>query len=515
MARISGAGRTRRLLMAAVMLVLVGGVTGGAAAKINSGSATKVLRYAVPASIVSAGISNPAAIPSTAGPILSIPYAPIIHNNPDGSFAPGLAVKWRFVGGKKVFEFTLRQNARFSDGTPVTAAAVVTWFNYFAKSKSIFAGLLGPKPKFSAVGKWTVRITMTIPNPSMELLLSEENVTWGFVASPKAVANPNLFTKATYGAGPYKLDYAHSVPGDHYTFVPNPYFYDKSKIRFKQIYMKAFADTASALQAQKAGQIDVQWSTDASTAPAAAAAGLQVVSAPFAVYFFQLNPNASKPLAEVRVRQAMNYALDRKAIAKALYGKYSNASSMFTITPDANPGLQNHYNYDPAKAKSLLAAAGYANGFSFSIDVAAGPSEKIAGLVAHYLDAVGVKTNVVTFSTGAAYVDAIFKFKDDSWLLAADVGVPTPIEYPSFIGPSSAFGPGSPVNAEVYKLFYSGLKSKDPSKDWKKMWSIITTDAWFLPVCTLSDMFYVSKSVGGVKMSARNPYSYPTEWFFK
>jgi peptide/nickel transport system substrate-binding protein len=509
-------GRTRRLgLTAALLVALCGGVAGGAAATSNSGTATKVLRYGVPAAIVGAGVSNPAAIPSTDGPVLSIAYAPIIHDNPDGTFSPGLATKWRFVGGHKVFEFTLRRNARFSDGAPVTAAAVVTWFNYFAKSKSIFAGLLGPKPKFRAVNKWTVRITMSIPNPSMPLLLSEENVTWGFVASPKAVANDNLFNKATYGAGPYKLDYSHTVPGDHYTFVPNPYYWDKSAIKFKQIYMKAFADPSSALQAQQAGQIDVQWSTDSSTAAAAEASGLQVVSAPFAVQFFQLNAKASKPLSDTRVRQAMNYAIDRKAIAKALYGKYAAPSSEFTITPDADPGLQNYYAYNPTKAKSLLAAAGYSNGFTFNMDVGNDPGAKLAGLVAHYLQAVGIKANVVTFPTGSAYVNAIFGFKDDSWLLAADVGVPTPVEFPSFIGKASAFGPPEPTNPQVEQLYFHGLKSSNPTKAWKKAWSIITTDAWFLPISTISDLVYVSKSVGGVKMSPADPYSYPTEWFFK
>jgi peptide/nickel transport system substrate-binding protein len=517
MASAEGGSPIRRLVAGAAIVVLVsGGIAGAAAARMGGqAAAKKVLRYGVPANIVSAGVSNPTAIPSTDGPVLSIAYAPIIHDNPDGSFSPGLAVKWRFVGGHKVFEFTLRRNARYSDGTPVTAANVVSYLNWFAKTKSIFAGLLGPKPKFRAVDKWTVRITMSVPNPSMPLLLSEENVTWGFVASPKAVANNKLFDRATYGAGPYKLDYAHTVPGDHYTFVPNPYYWDKSAIKFKQIYMKAFADASSALQAQQAGQIDVQWSTDSSTAAAAESAGLQVVSAPFAVQFFQLNAKESKPLSDARVRQAMNYAIDRKAIAKALYGKYASGSAEFTITPDADPGLQNSYAYNPTKAKSLLAAAGYSNGFSFQMDVGNSAGAKVAGLVASYLQAVGIKATVMSFPTGGAYVNAIFAFKDDSWLLAADVGVPTPIEYPSFIGSASAFGPPEPVNPEVYRLYYSGLKSSNPSKDWKKMWSIITTDAWFLPIATISDLVYVSKSVGGVKMSPANPYSYPTQWFFK
>jgi peptide/nickel transport system substrate-binding protein len=514
-ARTIGAGRFRRLLVAATAVALLTVcVTGAATAKPGSADATKrALRLGLLSSSIAAGFNDPAKIQSTFGTPLAIAYAPLIHDNPDGTFSPGLATSWRYLNGHKKFELTLRKNARFSDGTPVTAAAVVGWLKYYANSKNFASSLLGPKPKFKATGKYTVLITMTVPNPVMPLLLSEENANWGFVASPKAVANPKLFANASYGAGQYKLDYSKTTPGDHYTFVPNPYYWDKSKIRFSQIYVKAIASPASMLQALQAGQLDVAWSTDASTAPAAAKAGLQVVSAPFAVNFAQLNPNASKPLADVRVRQAMNYALDRKAIAQAMYGDYGKGSSEFTITPDADPGLQNYYDYNPTKAKQLLAAAGYPNGFEFGID--AGVSSKFGEIVAHYLDAVGIKTKVITWPTGAAWVDAIFTFKEDAWIIAADVGVPTPIEYNSFIAPGNSFAGGEPKDPEVHRLYYKGLNSKDPAPAWKEMWARIVKQAWFLPLASTSNVMLASKDVGGIAMSAKNPYSYPTEWFFK
>jgi peptide/nickel transport system substrate-binding protein len=238
------------------------------------------------------------------------------------------------------------------------------------------------------------------------------------------------------------------------------------------------------------------------------------VSAPFATLFAQLNPKGSKPLADVRVRQAMNYALDRKAIANALYGKYGKASSQFTTAPDANPGLENYYDYNPTKAKSLLAAAGYPNGFAFTLNTF--PTwEQPASLVAHYLDAVGIKTKVDNYATGAAYVEQIFKFTDDAWLLAADVGVPTPVEYGSFIGAASAFRPGNPVDPQVDRLYYPGLKSSNPTKYWKQMWARITTNAWFLPLASTSNLIYASKSLTGIEMSAKRPYAYATEWSFK
>jgi peptide/nickel transport system substrate-binding protein len=504
-----------RLLVAVAALVLVAfGATGAATAGAGGSAAKKPLRWGV--SSVGASPTNPAANNSTNGQILSLAYAPLLYIKPDGTIGPALATTFHFVKGKdlKVLELTLRHNARFSDGTQVTAPTVANWLTYFYNSKNSQSGIIGPNPKFAAVGKWTVRITVTIPSPALPRQMAQQGLNWSFVASPQAVASPELFAKATYGAGPYMLDYANTVPGDHYTYVPNPYYYDKASVKSSQIYVKVFADSTSMLQALKAGQIDAATTTDATTASAAESSGFQVVHAPFAVTFVQLNPKGAKPLADVRVRQAMNYAIDRTAIARTLFGKYGSGTSQFFSPSDANPGLENYYKYNPAKAKSLLAAAGYASGFSMTINFVPG-QDKILGLVAHYLEAVGIKVNLVQFATSAAYFDMVFKFKDDAWALAAGTGGLTPTNYGGFVGPQSSFRGGEPVDPQVDRLYYGGLKAKDPIASWKKMWAKIVTDAWFLPTVTADALVYASKSVTGVKMSPRRPTGYAIEWSVK
>jgi peptide/nickel transport system substrate-binding protein len=510
-ARTIGAGRRSRLLLVLGILVLVGALASGAAAR--QGSGKKVLRLGV--SSIGDSISNPYANNSTDGTLLGIAYESLFHDNPDGSLTADLATKWHFIGGHKIFEFTLRSDARFSDGTPVTAAAVAQSLAYYAKANNSFSALLGPKPKFKAISKWTVRCTFTVPQPDLLREFSEGIVNWGFVASPKAIANPKLFDKATYGAGPYMLDYSQTVPNDHYTFKPNPYYFNKSAVKFSGVLVKVIADSSSLEQALQAGQLDIINTYDATTAPAAASAGLQVVYSPFAVWFAQLNAKESKPLADLRVRQAMNYALDRKAIANAVYGKYGTGTSQMAIMPPSDdPGMENYYKYNPAKAKQLLAAAGYPNGFDFQIDCLQ-QYEQVIEPVAHFLDAVGIKTKINAFSTGAAYVNQIFTFKDDSWVIAGDVGAPTTIEYGTFLAPGNAFVQPEPTDAKVNKLYFQGLKSSTPSKYWKKMWGLVVTDAYMLPISTFSDFYIASKSVTGIKMSQARPYAFLPEWSFK
>lgn len=484
----------------------------------RAGGATEVLRYGIPAANVGRGLSNPADIPHTGGPTLSIAYAPLFHVTPDGRVEPALATRWRYVDDEqRVFEFTLREDAKFSDGTPVTAEAVVKWLRYYYESENIYSALLGRDPQFRALDRSTVQVSMSDPLPNLPFLFSEANVNWGFVASERAVDDPRLFARATYGAGPYMLDAKRTVPGDHYTFVPNPHFYDRSAIKFREVYVKAFADSSAALQAQQAGQIDVGWSTDSATADAAAAAGLDVVSAPFAVFYLTLNARrGTEALRDVNVRRALNYSLDRDAIANALFGRYGAPTSQFTIPPDGNPGLQDAYPYDPERARAMLAEAGYARGFPLSINTSKdNPQAKAVELAASYLERVGVEPSIRTHTTRPGYLEAALSFKDDTAIFAADVGTPTTIEYPTYIGPNSTLGRGDPIDPRVDQLYRQGLRSSDPSRYWKPMWAITVEDAWFLPLASTSNLEYVSRSIGGVEMTESRPWSYPSEWFPK
>ncbi len=278
--------------------------------------------------------------PTATGNLLvaHLAYANIIRTNPDGSFSPELATSWHYLnakggsgGANKGFEFTLRHDARFSDGTPVTAQAVVAWLTYFSQSKSVNVGSMPPIKSIQAIGKWTVRIICKSPNPQFRLTLGYGNTgLWGAVASPDAVANPAKFNTETFGAGPYMVDPSQSLAGDHFTFVPNPYYYAKSTIKWSKIVVRIIPTGSSRLQALQAGQVDVAFG-DAQTVSAARSSGLSVSVAPGLTPLFLINASGSRnggaPLKDVRVRQALNYAIDRKAIAKALFGKDGTATA--------------------------------------------------------------------------------------------------------------------------------------------------------------------------------------------
>ena len=115
------------------------------------------------------------------------------------------------------------------------------------------------------------------------------------------------------------LDASASAAGSVYTFVPNKYYYDKSAIRFKKIVARVITTPSTMLDAVRTGQVQFAYG-DATTAKAAAGvSGVEVEAAPTQAYVLNLDNGggSAPPLANVKVRQALNYAINRKTLAAA------------------------------------------------------------------------------------------------------------------------------------------------------------------------------------------------------
>ncbi len=444
---------------------------------------------------------------------------PIIHVKPDGSFGPGLATSWHYfrtsAGANKGFEFTLRHDARFSDGTPVNAQAVVTWLKYFQSANGPALLFMGPVRSIQAVGKWTVRIQLMAPNPVVPLALSERG-NWGDVESPKAVANASVLGSQTAGAGPYVLVPSQSVTNDHYTFVPNKYYFDKSAIRYSKIVVKIIPDPSSLLQAVKTGQVDVA-TGDTTTAASAASAGLKivrVVPGVEGIVFLDRGGAVAKPLADPRVRQALNYAIDRKTITQAIQGGNGKpTSAIFAADAPLDPKLQNYYPYNPVKAKSLLAAAGYPNGFTFNVVGGTPQQDKLTPSVAKYLSAIGVTLKIGIPSSNPEWAQMVFS-GTYSAVTTGTGNSPMWLFYQFFLGPKGPLNQHGWYDRTLENLWEQGSRAAKPAAYWKQLQERTVRQADFLPVFTYSDIYYVSKHVGGV-VDSDVAYPLASEWFPK
>lgn len=501
-------------------MVLMAACTGGSTASSGQGG-SDALRIG----IGTEALPNPALATVSglwAATTYDLAYAPLIHLDAKGELQPALAESWGYVDGAKVpntiFELKLRSGVKFSDGSPVNAAAVVKWLKYFTGAGGAFATALGDDPSVTATDASTVRVELSAPNPSLGVTFSDAGPNIGYVASPAAVDDPDLFSKGTQGAGPYVLDSTNSVTGDHYSYTPNPTYYDKAAVKFKKVDIKVIAQASSRLQAQQSGQLDVAFG-DLTTADAAAKADLEVLNVAQGVvaYTFDLLNEKQQPaLKDVRVRQAIAHAIDRESLAKNLLGGLSEPASA-PLFSDTDTGLDDYWTYDPALSKQLLADAGYADGFSFDALVQ-GPYKGLTGeplmrAVAQQLKAVGITMKVTSYTTDAAYAKDVFGKVAAMFELVPTVGT-VPTYYGSWLakgGPLNFFG----EDATVDKLYTEGAVASDPQAAWSQMMKGFAEKAYMIPVVTDPTLYYVSDNVEGVEVSTAHKTALPSEWQFK
>lgn len=317
-------------------------------------------------------------IPSTLNPAIGTPgayqglyaslaYEPIIRLGADGdTLEPGLATEWEFIDDEsRVLELTFREDAAFSDGTPVNAEAIQTYFEYYAENgrSEYIKGAT-----FEVTDEFKLTVTLPAPNTTILQALTDGWTTLGYAISPTALENPDDLGFATAGAGQYMLDPEASISGTELVYVPNPYYYDPDAIHWEKFVVKIIENPSSALSALQSGQVELIAGAGAQQVEPALAAGLQVVNdatQPLMINVGDLSGDLVPALADKRVRQALAHAIDWEAILDAVFDGYGSVNQQLLRegVPGFNPDYVEAYPYDPEKAQELLAAAGYADGF--------------------------------------------------------------------------------------------------------------------------------------------------------
>ncbi|BDZ46038.1 ABC transporter substrate-binding protein [Naasia aerilata] len=390
-----------RLLAATAALAVTGialaGCSGGGGSSSKGGSDDDKLVVAVGTPPVS--LDTLKAATGVPGTWFETPaYAGILTRDADGKIQAGLAEKWEYVGDANTdFEFTLRDKLTFADGTPLDAKAAAASLDYFTKtttgpSRAYFAPMT-----FTAKDDLTVHITSAVPNPIIPDLLTV-GLLGGAPISPAGIADESARAGDTYGAGQYVLDPKKTVSGDHYVYVPNKKYWDQKAVTYSEIDVRVIPNAQQQVQALKSGEVDAIVG-DPSIGGTVSGNGLEEIHQPSTVYNFYLMDRGGKvvpALANEKVRQALNFAVDREAIAKAALGDYGKATDQTALDAGEaagyDPKLEKEYTYDPAKAKALLKEAGFADGFTLPATyLGFSPTDsKIAQAVASQLAEVGV-----------------------------------------------------------------------------------------------------------------------------
>jgi peptide/nickel transport system substrate-binding protein len=333
---------------------------------------------------------------------------------------PDLAVSWKNLN-PTTWEFKLRQGVKFQDGEPFNADAV----------KYTFDRLLDPKLKspnstlkqldyagVKIVDPYTIDIMTKTPQPLVPYYLANGN--GGFIVAPQYYSSHDEAYLATHpvGTGPYK--FVSWVKNQAVTLQKwSGYWGTPAKI--DTVIFKPEPEAATQMDALKTGAADIttvltpdQLKT-VNSFPNATVKGFQ------SGRDIYIGISTQRPyLSDVRVRQAMNYAVNWDDIKNSLLGGYGSRMATVVVGHDVDPNAK-PYPYDPAKAKQLLAEANFPMSQKLILDTPIGrytDDEQIAQVVGSDLQAVGLQVTVkpITWSVYAGEMVTQDKM-DDLWLL--------------------------------------------------------------------------------------------------
>jgi len=323
----------------------------------------------------------------------SLPYARLLKPNLDGSTEPDLATAVDIVDTKTI-KVTLRDGLKFSDGSALDADAVKASYEAVLAAKANNTnGYLPPFYSLTTIDVTSpTTVTLNFPDGTAASWADSYVSTWGGSIF-KFGGDPNN----PVGAGPFMV--TQWQPGQSYTMQKNPNYWDAENVRIAEVRIQqvVFAQPQSGLAAVQSGQVDIVFSEPGLiSAMSGNIKDVQKVSPNNAAMMHFCK--ASGPLADAKVRQAINKGLDREAISDAAY--FGTAKPMTEPWPEGhrlyNPEVGDVLAYDPEGAKQLLADAGYPDGFTIDMyPIQAFGLSDTAVVMKQQLDQIGITVNIV------------------------------------------------------------------------------------------------------------------------
>ncbi len=430
-------------------------------------------------------------------------YAPLIRFGTNGQLQGVLATSWGYVGSdNETFQLTLRSGVKFSNGTPVNAAAVVASIKHF-ETGSNGGQWLENCPAVTALSATKVQIKCGEPDPDIAEVLSER-LLGGDIVAPASLQHPSTLDSDPIGAGEYTLDTAETVTGSTYTYVANPDYFDQQAIHWNKIVVKYLANASAALDSLRSGEIQELWTVDPDTLQAAAADGMQFSNSSLGFEGVNLADRSSaggNPLGSLKVRQALEYAVNRSAIVKALYGSSPGAAATDQVAIPSEPSAWNaavndYYPYDPAKAKQLLAQAGYPNGFTIKVEDQ-GDTAELTQAVVGYWNQIGVKATITADTTVTAWISNVLSKKYPAMGFAYG-GLPMYLQAINFFEPiTNVYNPFTTNDPTMTALLDTAITAPAAQQDtdFEKLQAAGIEQAWYVGVTLIPVGLLHSNSV--------------------
>jgi peptide/nickel transport system substrate-binding protein len=407
-------------------------------------------------------------------------YDTLILETSDGELAPMLATEWSYTDDTRTtLELDLRTDVTFSDGTPFDADAVKANLENFRDGNGPEARQLADVTDVEVVADDTVAIHLEQPTPVLEFNLSQGS---GLMASPAALSDGSVAGHPV-GTGPYEFDESASVAGSQFVFTARDDYWNPDLQNWDQTTFKILSDPTARVNALVSGEVDVA-SLEPTSIEQIEAAGMSAVTWPSQFMGLMLMDRSGEvvpALGDVRVRQAINYALDRDSILEsANQGLGETTSQIFGENSEAYlPDLDDAYPYDPEKARELLAEAGYPDGFTMKMPLAQSAA-RLEPFITQPLSDIGitVETESVPVQEYQAEIGS-GKFGAAWWLIGLG---PTWHFVQRLLLPNALFNPFESTDEELTGLL-DGIRQggSDGEAAAHGLNEYLVEQAWFAP----------------------------------
>lgn len=490
---------------------------------------------------------EPLASFNNAGELIPFLAESIPTSENGGVAADGKSVTWK-----------LKQNVKWSDGTPFTAQDVVFTYEFLSNPQvgAVSAGTYEVVASVEAIDDYTVKINFKEVNPAWSLvfvggegMILPQHIYQDYNGENARSAPANL---KPIGTGAYRVvDFR---PGDTAVYEPNPEFRQADQLGFERIELKGGGDATSAARAVlQTGDADFAYNlqVEAPVLDQLAAAGQGEVVSNYGALMERIIINHSDPnrvassgeraslefphpfLSDRTIRQAVELAIDRDTIAEQLYGVTGKATPNFLVAPPEYASPNTSYEYDPAKAQELLDSAGWKdtnnngtrdkNGVEMQLvfQTSVNPlRQKTQAVVKQGLQSVGIGVELksidpsVYFSSDSSNDDTVEHFYADLQMYTTGNTSPDPAAYMNFMVCSqipqkannwSGDNNARYCNPQYDQLWQQATQELDPEQRnqlFIQMNDLLIEDAAVIPLVHRADVMAFSNSLTGYEPTA-------------
>ncbi|MFZ5818249.1 MAG: glutathione ABC transporter substrate-binding protein [Bacillota bacterium] len=430
--------------------------------------------------------------------------------SPTGEIKPNLAESFTANPDGKSYTIKLRSGIKFSDGTPFNAEAVKLNFERVLKpeTKAAFRSLIALVTKVETPDELTVVLHTSKPFAPLQFHLTHSGV--GIIAPSALAKGDDWLATNTIGTGPYTLK--EFKKDQSTTLVKNPNYWG-TPAKIDEVTYKAVKEAGPRLVEVESGAADIATNVPANdVARLKANPDIDVTTVPGLRILYVMFNNQKPPFNDVRVRQAINYGVDKEAIVKNLLGGAGRVLDAPMAEPIFGYSKQTPYARDVAKARQLLADAGIKPGTKITLHHPTGryaQDAKVAEAIAAQLKEIGLEVELKTLEW-AQYLAFTAKPSAESEMQMAMLGWSTPtmdadyalynLFHSSLWPDKNGFNRSFYKNPQVDALLEKGQTTVDPAQRkaaYAEAIKLIWQDAPWLFLHSETQLTAVRKNVTG------------------